>query len=168
MEHERATSPLMCTVQAPHCATPHPYLVPVRPICSRMTHKSGVSASACTSRTFPFTFNLAIDRVLSVGTAWSSISSAWYNAVPSNASVNFANRPDASHVYGPEGACFHRDVFARAIGVGMTRRCRSGLLPDILLGVATLIVPALLLILAYASPPDPTWISGVYDDGDGD
>ena len=25
----------MCTVQAPHCATPQPYFVPVRPTCSR-------------------------------------------------------------------------------------------------------------------------------------
>jgi hypothetical protein len=50
----------------------------------------------------------------------------------------------------------------------MTKRCSSGLLPDILLVVATLIVPALLLVPAYASPPDPAWISGVYDDGDFD
>src|ERR1043165_951445 len=42
--HERRTSPLMCTEQAPHCATPQPYLVPVRPTCSRITHKSGLSS----------------------------------------------------------------------------------------------------------------------------
>jgi hypothetical protein len=29
--HERTASPLICTVQAPHCAMPHPYFVPVRP-----------------------------------------------------------------------------------------------------------------------------------------
>ena len=45
IEQERRTSPLMCTEQAPHCATPQPYLVPVRPTCSRITHSSGVSAS---------------------------------------------------------------------------------------------------------------------------
>src|SRR3984893_13089557 len=53
MEQERCTSSLMCTEQAPHCATPQPYFVPVRPSCSRMTHKSGVSASASTSRVVP-------------------------------------------------------------------------------------------------------------------
>ncbi len=28
---ERTGAPSMCTVQAPHCAMPQPYLVPVRP-----------------------------------------------------------------------------------------------------------------------------------------
>ena len=32
-----------CTVQAPHWATPQPYLVPVSPCASRITHSSGVS-----------------------------------------------------------------------------------------------------------------------------
>src|SRR3954463_10171457 len=64
IEQERCTSPLMCTEQAPHCATPQPYLVPVRPTCSRMTHRSGVSASACTSHVFPLTLSFAM-RVLS-------------------------------------------------------------------------------------------------------
>src|SRR5262245_10460105 len=50
----------------------------------------------------------------------------------------------------------------------MTKRYLVGLLSDVLLGVATLIIPMLLLVLAYASPPDPAWISGVYDDADGD
>ena len=36
------------TEQAPHCARPQPYLVPVSPRSSRMTHSSGVSASAST------------------------------------------------------------------------------------------------------------------------
>src|SRR2546426_4503200 len=48
IEQERRTSPLICTEQAPHCATPQPYLVPVRPTCSRITQSRGVSASACT------------------------------------------------------------------------------------------------------------------------
>src|SRR4029077_3581860 len=64
IEQERCTSPLMCTEQAPHCATPQPYLVPVRPTCSRMTHRSGVSASACTSHVLPLTLSFAM-RVLS-------------------------------------------------------------------------------------------------------
>jgi hypothetical protein len=48
------------------------------------------------------------------------------------------------------------------------RWCSAQLLPEVLLAVATLIVPALLLVLAYASPPDPAWIPGVYDDADFD
>src|SRR5690242_13652696 len=59
-EQERCTSPLMCTEQAPHCAMPQPNLVPVRPICSRITHSSGVSGSACTSRFSPLTLSIAM------------------------------------------------------------------------------------------------------------
>src|ERR1700676_3986931 len=59
-EQERITSPLICTEQAPHCAMPQPYLVPVRPICSRITHRSGGSGSACTSCVFPLTLSLAM------------------------------------------------------------------------------------------------------------
>jgi hypothetical protein len=33
--HERVGSPSRCTVQAPHCATPHPNFVPVSLKCSR-------------------------------------------------------------------------------------------------------------------------------------
>src|SRR5207244_4424250 len=47
-EHERIGTPLTCTVQAPHCAMPQPYLVPVRPTCSRMTHSRGVVGSTST------------------------------------------------------------------------------------------------------------------------
>jgi hypothetical protein len=35
-------------VHAPHCATPQPYLVPVRPTCSRITQRSGVFGSTST------------------------------------------------------------------------------------------------------------------------
>src|SRR5579883_2146088 len=52
-EQERRTSPLMCTEQAPHCAMPQPYLVPVRPIFSRNTHRSGVSPSTFTVCALP-------------------------------------------------------------------------------------------------------------------
>ena len=45
---ERVATPLMCTVQAPHWAMPQPYLVPVKPIVSRMTQSSGVSDSTST------------------------------------------------------------------------------------------------------------------------
>ncbi len=58
MPQERTGTPSMCTVQAPHCATPQPYLVPVRPTCSRSTHRSGVSASTSTECSLPFTLSL--------------------------------------------------------------------------------------------------------------
>ena len=51
----RVGTPSMCTVQAPHWATPQPYLVPVRPSCSRSTHSSGVSGSASWLRSRPLT-----------------------------------------------------------------------------------------------------------------
>src|SRR5712664_2331966 len=63
-EQERRTSPLMCTEQAPHCATPQPYLVPVRPTCSRITHRSGVPSSTCTSRTLPLILSFAMTDLL--------------------------------------------------------------------------------------------------------
>jgi len=37
-----------------------------------------------------------------------------------------------------------------------------------LLIVLLLLAPVALPGLAHASPPDPTWIQGIYDDGDGD
>src|SRR3954454_23508381 len=65
-EQERCTSPLMCTEQAPHCATPQPYFVPVRPTCSRITQRSGVSDSACTSRTLPLMLSFVISSLAKV------------------------------------------------------------------------------------------------------
>src|SRR4030081_1973758 len=64
IEHDRRTSPLMCTQQAPHCATPQPYLVPVRPTCSRMTHSRGVSLSTWTSRILPLMLSFAMRHLL--------------------------------------------------------------------------------------------------------
>ena len=43
------------TVHAPHCPSPHPYFVPVSPISSRRTNRSGVSASEWTGYFLPFT-----------------------------------------------------------------------------------------------------------------
>ena len=57
---ERVGVPSMCTVQEPHCATPQPYLVPVRPSCSRSTQSKGVSGSASCARDLPLTFSVAI------------------------------------------------------------------------------------------------------------
>src|SRR5580704_2115008 len=45
---ERTGRPSRCTVQAPHCATPQPYFVPVRPRCSRKTQSRGVDGSTST------------------------------------------------------------------------------------------------------------------------
>src|SRR6185503_9345108 len=53
--HERSGLPSSITVQAPHCATPQPYLVPVNPIASRRTQRSGVSPSTSTRCMPPFT-----------------------------------------------------------------------------------------------------------------
>ena len=47
----------------------------------------------------------------------------------------------------------------------MKRRTDSSLL---LLIAVTVALPAVLTALAYASPPDPSWIKGIYDDGDFD
>jgi hypothetical protein len=57
---ERAASPLMCTVQAPHSAMPHPNFVPVKPSVSRKTQSKGMSGSTSTLRSVPFTFNVNI------------------------------------------------------------------------------------------------------------
>src|SRR5262245_4677806 len=60
MAQARWTSPLMWTEQAPHWAMPQPYLVPVNPSCSRSTQSNGISPPTFTSRSLPFTFNLAM------------------------------------------------------------------------------------------------------------
>jgi hypothetical protein len=43
---------------------------------------------------------------------------------------------------------------------------RSG--PAVIVAVMLIAVVAALLPLAYASPPDPTWVGGVWDDDDYD
>src|SRR2546427_9924452 len=50
---ERTAAPSRCTVQAPHCAIPQPYLVPVRPSCSRIAHNRGVLGLTLTSSVLP-------------------------------------------------------------------------------------------------------------------
>ena len=63
----------------------------------------------------------------------------------------------------------HREGRDRRLGKRMTKRSNlARLLPEILLAFVTLMVPVILLALAYASPPDPAWIPGMYDDGDFD
>src|SRR5690606_6752096 len=46
---------------------PQPYLVPVRPICSRGTQSSGVSGSTSTSICLPLTLSFAMGRASSWG-----------------------------------------------------------------------------------------------------
>src|SRR5262249_14761730 len=58
--HDRAGVPSICTVQAPHSPAPHPNLVPVKPIVSRSTHKSGVSGSISSSKLLPLTLTAII------------------------------------------------------------------------------------------------------------
>src|SRR5215470_16294078 len=52
--HDRVARPSMRTVQAPHCAMPQPYLVPVSFSESRSTHSNGVSGSTSTLWAMPF------------------------------------------------------------------------------------------------------------------
>ena len=66
-EQERVGTPSICTVQAPHCAMPQPYLVPVRPTFSRIAHSRGVSGATSTSYVLPFTLRRAIEAFSSSG-----------------------------------------------------------------------------------------------------
>src|ERR1700741_2359571 len=55
-EQDRIGAPLICTVQAPHCAIPQPNFVPVNPITSRKTQRSGGSGSMLICRGAPLTW----------------------------------------------------------------------------------------------------------------
>src|SRR6185436_3147121 len=55
VRHARVATPSTCTVHAPHCPSPQPNLVPVRPKVSRSTHSSGMSGLTSTSRFVPLT-----------------------------------------------------------------------------------------------------------------
>ena len=72
--HERVGWPSSSTVQAPHWATPQPYLVPFRSIASRSTQSKGMRSGTSTVRRSPLTrtvyfiFELSANRFLgSVG-----------------------------------------------------------------------------------------------------
>src|ERR1700719_984396 len=56
--HERAASPSICTVQAPHKAMPQPNFVPVMFSVSRKTHSSGISGLTSTVCGLPFSTKL--------------------------------------------------------------------------------------------------------------
>src|SRR5439155_17554312 len=55
--HVRTAAPSRWTVQAPQSAIPHPYLVPVSPRVSRITHRSGISGGTSTCCRLPLTVN---------------------------------------------------------------------------------------------------------------
>src|SRR4051812_49574023 len=57
---ERIATPSIWTVQAPHCAMPQPYFVPVSPTFSRIAQSSGVSSSTSTLIVLPLIVRLAI------------------------------------------------------------------------------------------------------------
>src|SRR5690349_7618449 len=56
--HARTGWPSRWTVHAPHSAMPQPNLVPVSPIASRNTHRSGISTGKSTVWTVPFTLRV--------------------------------------------------------------------------------------------------------------
>src|SRR5215469_16666898 len=62
--HERCAFPSINTVQAPHCPSPQPYLLPVRSRSSRRTLSRLLSASTSIFRAAPLTFN---SPTLSIG-----------------------------------------------------------------------------------------------------
>src|SRR2546427_8851704 len=53
-----------------------------------------------------------------------------------------------------------------AVGVGATRSRVNAMRPIVAMVLIT--IALLLTALAYASPPDPTWVGGFWDDGDFD
>src|SRR5467141_3568143 len=61
---DRIASPLRWTVQAPHCAMPQPYLVPVKPRFSRRTQSRGVEGSTSRLTRCRFTLNKIIGTLL--------------------------------------------------------------------------------------------------------
>src|SRR5262249_9688771 len=64
IEQERAASPSICTVQAPHRARPHPYFVPVRSRKSRIAQRSGISELTSSSTVRLFTVKVCMATFL--------------------------------------------------------------------------------------------------------
>ncbi|HXJ83518.1 MAG TPA: hypothetical protein VMS64_33130 [Candidatus Methylomirabilis sp.] len=61
-----------------------------------------------------------------------------------------------------------RSAIVRQFDRAVTILASASFLPLALLILLILATPALLVALAYASPPDPSWIPGIYDDDDYD
>jgi hypothetical protein len=66
-EHDLTGAPSMSTVHEPHCATPQPYLVPVKPISSRKTQSKGISGSTSTEFLRPLICKLIMFKTLDYG-----------------------------------------------------------------------------------------------------
>src|ERR1700692_4539530 len=66
---DRTGAPSTCTVQAPHCAIPHPNLVPVNPKISRSTQSRGISGGASIFLTSPFIRRLTMNYLVK-GRQW--------------------------------------------------------------------------------------------------
>ena len=62
--HERMASPSICTVHAPQTEMPQLYLVPVKPMISRITHNKGMSASTSRLYCLPLTVMEYILQIL--------------------------------------------------------------------------------------------------------
>src|SRR5262249_35063925 len=63
----RTATPSRWTVQAPHCAMPQPYFVPVRPTFSRNAQRRGILGSTSTLRVWPLIVRVGISFLLSCG-----------------------------------------------------------------------------------------------------
>src|SRR5260221_2731677 len=66
LTHDRIASPFRWTVQAPHCAMPQPYLVPVSESVSRSTQSKGVPGSTSTFIVLPLTLRVINGALLFV------------------------------------------------------------------------------------------------------
>src|SRR6202171_2602906 len=72
---DRTGAPSTCTVQAPHCAMPHPNLVPVSPRISRSTQSSGISGGASTFLTSLLIRRLTIGDLVNTSGRWYGVGS---------------------------------------------------------------------------------------------
>src|SRR6266850_2885744 len=79
--HERIASPSRWTVQAPHCAMPQPYFVPVKPSVSRNTHSSGVAGSTSAFSCLPLTLRVITMRVLPLRPYSFVIERYWFEVI---------------------------------------------------------------------------------------
>src|SRR6516165_2275887 len=96
---ERTAAPSIWTVQAPHCATPQPYLGLVMPSSSRSTQSNGISGTTSTLCLIPLT---AISIMSACPFAMSSFSFRWPQSKPSYRSLG-----DGYVLFDGPGACSH-------------------------------------------------------------
>src|SRR3989442_818606 len=84
VRQENVRPPSMCTMQAPHCPAPQPYLVPVSLSSSRSTHRRGVPSGAALVTGLPLTV-----KVMAMGPPRidAYILHRWHPAVQPNANA---------------------------------------------------------------------------------